>query len=154
MSIWYLLHLGCYGLWIVGVMVQIGLEIIGWRKPDSLRNIVDINYRIDLYLKNPLFLGILISSAQLFEPDNLQFETYNIMLFAQAAAVVAGTAAFIPASRRKSEIEHCDEKAAQKLGDPILRYLLTALPAIFLSVAAEIHIETNWIYHLLHYVGF
>ncbi|MBL4754861.1 MAG: hypothetical protein JKY52_14855 [Flavobacteriales bacterium] len=142
-----------FALWLATVLLQLGLEIMGRRHPSRLKAVVGIQYKLELYLKSPLLVMVLISAVILFNADNLQFPTYNIMLLSQAFALSAGAIGFIHVKRRKLLEPGTDIERLQQLSQQVFTSLLLIFPAMLIVMVTEFHIRTNWITDVLNSFG-
>ena len=137
-------HLLLVLCWLIPVGLQLMLELIGLIRPKFSFYTSKASYGL-AYLTFPILIYLALAVVFHFEPDNLQFLTYNIMMISYVVVLIAGAYYFSRLYKRNLWLTTTNSDFILMYSNQVRKSLIVQLCAAFLAIAAKMHILNNWI---------
>ena len=137
-------------IWFICAMFQIGMEALIWnhRSAHPVLNKVTVFFAYILEL--PILASLAIYLIGHFDPGNLQFITYNILMIAYGMVILFGALGIKWIHRRKGSSDIGSEDDVKSYSRLVRMSFLITLLFAFLAIAAKFHIENDWITNLFN----
>ncbi len=98
------LHLFFIAMWAGCVLVELVVEVRGYRDPELAASAARMHYSIDLFVEIPIFLAVLITGILLIDPSRFS-PLYFTKIGAGLIAIVANIYCVIPVILRHQALK-------------------------------------------------